>query len=498
MLMIFAPVMDALKDVNLYLSELQHLTYLDLSRLHIHAVPEFLGSMQRLRYLSLQGGEGDAIPIPSSSISNLTNLRALFLDDFTFTNLTASTWLAPLSSLQYLGLKDMDLPMNLYKNMTSVRSLDFSQNSLSLIVPLRKLENLVELNLEVAIVKDWLSMTKKLYLAVMNLVYLDLSRNQITGSIPESLQPRTPNLRSLLLNDNFMNGSLPSSLGNLKFLSKFDVSNNKLSGKIPSTIWNLSSLEWLHLNNNKFQEKLPSFLSNMKNLILLDVGENQRSGMTSYICSYKGDLDWWNQEGMKQVIKERELDYIDMTLFCVVNLDLSNNFLSGSIPTGISFLSKLVGLNFSYNNLSGKIPERIGDMRSLESIDLSHNHLSGAIPRSMIDLNFLSHLNLSYNNLSESIPIENQFQTLNDPLSYTGNQYLSGAPLPKYCLGDGSHHVPTFEGYEDEDRENDQLGKALFYSIVSFGFATGFWVIIGFLYFKNNWRYACFEYVEKV
>ncbi|XP_016167888.1 LRR receptor-like serine/threonine-protein kinase GSO2 [Arachis ipaensis] len=400
--------MDALKDVNLYLSELQHLTYLDLSRLHIHAVPEFLGSMQRLRYLSLQGGEGDAIPIPSSSISNLTNLRALFLDDFTFTNLTASTWLAPLSSLQYLGLKDMDLPMNLYK--------------------------------------------------VMNLVYLDLSRNQITGSIPESLQPRTPNLRSLLLNDNFMNGSLPSSLGNLKFLSKFDVSNNKLSGKIPSTIWNLSSLEWLHLNNNKFQEKLPSFLSNMKNLILLDVGENQRS----------------------------------------VNLDLSNNFLSGSIPTGISFLSKLVGLNFSYNNLSGKIPERIGDMRSLESIDLSHNHLSGAIPRSMIDLNFLSHLNLSYNNLSESIPIENQFQTLNDPLSYTGNQYLSGAPLPKYCLGDGSHHVPTFEGYEDEDRENDQLGKALFYSIVSFGFATGFWVIIGFLYFKNNWRYACFEYVEKV
>ncbi|RYQ97645.1 hypothetical protein Ahy_B08g093724 [Arachis hypogaea] len=471
--MIFAPVMDALKDVNLYLSELQHLTYLDLSRLHIHAVPEFLGSMQRLRYLSLQGGEGDAIPIPSSSISNLTNLRALFLDDFTFTNLTASTWLAPLSSLQYLGLKDMDLPMNLYKNTTSIKvldisgndlnsvpswSLDFSQNSLSLIVPLRKLENLVELNLEVAIVKDWLSMTKKLYLAVMNLVYLDLSRNQITGSIPESLQPRTPNLRSLLLNDNFMNGSLPSSLGNLKFLSKFDVSNNKLSGKIPSTIWNLSSLEWLHLNNNKFQEKLPSFLSNMKNLILLDVGENQRS----------------------------------------VNLDLSNNFLSGSIPTGISFLSKLVGLNFSYNNLSGKIPERIGDMRSLESIDLSHNHLSGAIPRSMIDLNFLSHLNLSYNNLSESIPIENQFQTLNDPLSYTGNQYLSGAPLPKYCLGDGSHHVPTFEGYEDEDRENDQLGKALFYSIVSFGFATGFWVIIGFLYFKNNWRYACFEYVEKV
>ncbi|XLR32727.1 hypothetical protein S83_060627 [Arachis hypogaea] len=71
---------------------------------------------------------------------------------------------------------------------------------------------------------------------VMSLVYLDLSCNRITGSIPEILQPRTPNLRFLLLNDNFMNGSLPSSLGNLKFLFRFDISNNKLSDKIPSTI----------------------------------------------------------------------------------------------------------------------------------------------------------------------------------------------------------------------------------------------------------------------
>ncbi|KAL4292858.1 hypothetical protein AHAS_Ahas18G0070100 [Arachis hypogaea] len=266
---------------------------------------------------------------------------------------------------------------------------------------------------------------------VMSLVYLDLSRNQIIGSIPESLQPRTPNLRSLLLNDNFMNGSLPSSLGNLKFLSRFDVSNNKLSDKIPSTIWNLSSLEWLHLNNNKFQGKLLSFLSNMsnmKNLILLDVGENQRSG---FIPSWNG-----SEFSYLQFLKMRRNWLYD------VNLDLSNNFLSGSIPTGISSLSKLVGLNFSYNNLSGKIPERIGD------------------------------------------------------ISYTGNQYLCGAPLPKYCPG--PHHVPIFEGYEDEDRKNNQLEKALFYSIVSLVFATGFWLIIGFLYFKNNWRYACFEYVEKV
>ncbi|RYR47704.1 hypothetical protein Ahy_A07g033651 [Arachis hypogaea] len=245
---------------------------------------------------------------------------------------------------------------------------------------------------------------------------------------------------------------------------------NWLYGGIPSSLCQFNALQILDLVENKLVGPIPHCIANI-------------TVMTSYIFSYKGDFDWWNQKGVKQVIKGRELDYIDMTLFCVVNLDLSNNFLSGSIPTGISSLTKL-------------IPERIGDIRSLESIDLSHNHLSGAIPKSMIGLNFLSYLNLSYNNLLRSIPVENQFQTLNDPLSYTGNQYLCGAPLPKYCSG--PHHVPTFEGYEDEDRENDQLGKVLFYSIVSFGFATGFGVIIGFLYFKNNWRYVCFEYVEKV
>ncbi|KAL4288695.1 hypothetical protein AHAS_Ahas19G0311900 [Arachis hypogaea] len=80
-----------------------------------------------------------------------------------------------------------------------------------------------------------------------------------------------------------------------------------------------------------------------------------------------------------------------------------------------------------------EIPKMIGDIKL--SIDLSHNHFCGAIPRSMIDLTFLSHLNLSYNNLSGPIPGENQFQSLNDPLSYAVNQYLCGAPLPKHRPG---------------------------------------------------------------
>ncbi|RYR56232.1 hypothetical protein Ahy_A05g021991 isoform A [Arachis hypogaea] len=168
---------------------------------------------------------------------------------------------------------------------------------------------------------------------------------------------------------------------------------------------------WLNLNNNQFQGKLPLSLSNMKNLTLLDVwGESTISEFPDF-----------------QILRMKRNQLY-------VNLDLSNNLLSGLILTRISFLSRFIRLNFSYNNLSVKFPEMIGDIRS------------------MIGLTFLSRLNLSYNKLSGPIQDGNQFQTFNDP-SYTGNQHLYVAPLPKYCPSDGPCYVPTFKDYEDEERK---------------------------------------------
>ncbi|MED6121354.1 hypothetical protein PIB30_029341 [Stylosanthes scabra] len=255
-----------------------------------------------------------------------------------------------------------------------------------------------------------------------------------------------------------------------------------LSGSIPSSFCQFVALQILDLAENNLVGPIPHCIGNI-------------TRMTSpYIPPESSGLD--NQD-VKQVIKGRELDYIK-NLKYVANLDLSNNCLSGSIPSEISSLSGLIGLNLSYNNLSGEIPKMIGDMKSLESIDFSRNHLFGAIPRSMSDLTFLSHLNLSYNNLSGPIPDENQFQSLNDPSCYAGNQYLCGAPLPKLCPGDGPRHDPNIEGNEDEDGEDDKLEKVLFYIFIFLGFGTGFWGIIGVLYFQKNWRYVCFGYADEV
>ncbi|RYR47702.1 hypothetical protein Ahy_A07g033649 [Arachis hypogaea] len=473
MLMIFVPVMDALKDVNPYLSELQHLTYLDLSRLYIHPIPEFLGSMQRLRYLSLQGGEGDAIPIPSSSISNLTNLRALYLDDFTFKNLTASTWLAPLSSLQYLNLKDMDLPMNLYKVLNMLPSLlhlylsyyNFAKVSY---FPLTNLTCLQLLSLASNLFNCHSSVLHA-FQNTTSIKVLDISGNDLNsvpswgcgfaGELPSTLQNMT-SIRSLDFSQNSLSSIVP--LGKLENLVKLNLESNHLYGPLHYALRNLTFLTHLRLFNNHFNS-LPLWLGELKSLVRVDLFLNNSTVTT---------------------IEEGFLSSILKNFYHLKYLDFSGSNCQGLAFNDKGTLSSCNGYALEYLQLNvnkfggllpSKIPERIGDMRSLESIDLSHNHLSGAIPRNMIDLNLLSHLNLSYNNLSGSIPIENQFQTLNDPLSYTSNQYLSGAPLPKYYPGDGPHHVPTFEGYEDEDRKNDQLEKAFFYSIVSIGFVTGFW-----------------------
>jgi len=60
-----------------------------------------------------------------------------------------------------------------------------------------------------------------------------------------------------------------------------------------------------------------------------------------------------------------------------VMLDLSGNFLSGSIPFSLRDLMMLEFLNLSNNQLSGQVPDEIGDLRSLDKLNLSNNFLQG-------------------------------------------------------------------------------------------------------------------------
>jgi hypothetical protein len=64
----------------------------------------------------------------------------------------------------------------------------------------------------------------------------------------------------------------------------------------------------------------------------------------------------------------------------LTDIDISNNFISGSIPTELAGATSLLSVILSGNNLTGQIPPSLHKLSSLVTLKLSHNSLSGSLP----------------------------------------------------------------------------------------------------------------------
>lgn len=84
-------------------------------------------------------------------------------------------------------------------------------------------------------------------LQMINLQYLDVSSNRLTGALPAEIR-FLQNLEILDISNNEMTG-LPAELGQLAKLRVLNASNNKLTG-IPHELGNLQDLEVLDLSDN--------------------------------------------------------------------------------------------------------------------------------------------------------------------------------------------------------------------------------------------------------
>ncbi|XP_020989107.1 receptor-like protein EIX1 [Arachis duranensis] len=553
-------------------------------------LPDFMGQRVNLQVVDLSNNSFNGTI--TQNLEQLVNLQYFDISNNYLTGSIPSS-LGQLINLTILGLSNNYLkgiiPASL-NQLVNLSFLDLSRNKLNgrICIDFQKLGVLSHLDLSSNNLNGPITGEKGWPLFIPEMWYLNLSHNQISGSLPEHIGHIMPKLRSLILGNNLINGSIPKSLCQLDLrvldLSKnrisgeipncwkengeweeINLSSNKLTGAFPTSFGNLSTLSWLHLNNNSLHGEFLASMRNLPQLLIIDLGENQLSGtipswsantfsslqilrlrqnrlsgsIPSQICELSsikildlsrnnlngsiprciGNLrgmtleapalsptssadelhnsslaqeSGWTTEDVIEVIKGRELDYIRI-LKLVVIMDLSENNLVGSIPKGITLLNGLHSLNLSNNHLIGKIPNMIGDMRSLESFDVSSNQLSGTIPSSMLALTSLSHLYLSYNNFSGPIPTDNQFLTY-DSSSYAGNPYLCGFPLPNKC--GYLHQVYGGSEFEDEDSNLDKLEKWLFYLVIAIGFATGFWGVIGTLWFKKTWRHAYFRWVE--
>ncbi|KAJ0028498.1 hypothetical protein Pint_35111 [Pistacia integerrima] len=68
-----------------------------------------------------------------------------------------------------------------------------------------------------------------------NLLYLDLSSNQLTGSIPTNKLAN--NITTIDLSNNMLTGPSPSNFSGFTHLQRLSLENNNLTGSVPSNIW---------------------------------------------------------------------------------------------------------------------------------------------------------------------------------------------------------------------------------------------------------------------
>ncbi|WP_299678832.1 leucine-rich repeat domain-containing protein [uncultured Tenacibaculum sp.] len=97
----------------------------------------------------------------------------------------------------------------------------------------------------------WQGITTEIVNGGKHITRINLSSNNLTGTLPESLGSLSE-LKYLDLNTNNLENNLPSSLNQLTKLETLLVSSNNLKGTIPD-LTNITSLNNFYIDNNNFQ-----------------------------------------------------------------------------------------------------------------------------------------------------------------------------------------------------------------------------------------------------
>ncbi|WVZ74622.1 hypothetical protein U9M48_022783 [Paspalum notatum var. saurae] len=102
------------------------------------------------------------------------------------------------------------------------------------------------------------------------LVFLDVSSNQLGGEIPETLG-QCQQLVTIQMDQNILTGNIPTTFSNLTSLSVLNLSHNILSGPLPAYLNNLQLITKLDLSYNNFKGEIPRiFLLDNATVVSLD------------------------------------------------------------------------------------------------------------------------------------------------------------------------------------------------------------------------------------
>jgi len=357
----FTPLIGKVSDSLL---ELQYLNYLDLSLNNFdESMIDFIGSLTSLRYLNLSYNFFTVtIPYQLGNLSRLQSLDLSYSFDGSVENLD---WLSHLSSLERLDLSGSNLSMvndwlQVITNLPRLKELRLNQCSLPDIIPSPP---------------SFVNSSK--FLAVLH-----LSNNNLSSAIYPWLYTFSKSLVDLDLSGNQLKGSIPDAFRNMSALTNLVLSGNQLEGGIPRSLGEMCSLHVLDLCHNHISEDLSDLVQNLyghteSSLEILRLCHNQLNGSLADIARFSS-------------LKE---------------LDISYNRLNGRIPESIGFLSKLEHLDVSFNSFQGVVSgEHFSNLSKLQNLDLSYNSLVLRFKSDWVPTFQLSTIRLSSCNLGPFFP----------------------------------------------------------------------------------------------
>ncbi|KAJ9709825.1 hypothetical protein PVL29_001343 [Vitis rotundifolia] len=385
-------------------NSIQHLTNLEslyLSQNSISGpIPTWIGNLLRMKGLDLSFNlMNGTIP---KSIGQLRELTELSLDWNSWEGVISEIHFSNLTKLEYFSLhlspKNRYLRFHVRPEWIPPFSLWYIDISNCYVSPkflnwLRTQKRLHRIILKNVGISD----TIPEWLWKLDFYWLELSRNQLYGKLPNSLSfssaaevvdlsfnrlvgrlPLWFNVTWVFLGNNLFSGPIPLNIGELSSLEVLDVSGNLLNGSIPSSISKLKDLGVIDLSNNHLSGKIPMNWNDLHQLWTIDLSKNKLSGrIPSSMCS----------------------------IFSLSLLKLGDNNLSGELSPSIQNCTGLYSLDLGNNRFSGEIPKWIGErMSSLGQLRLRGNMLTGDIPEQLCRLSYLHILDLALNNLSGSIP----------------------------------------------------------------------------------------------
>ncbi|KAK9672536.1 hypothetical protein RND81_12G106600 [Saponaria officinalis] len=320
-------------------------------------------------------------------------------------SVATNTWVPIVNNfpfLQVLRLDDCQLSLKLQSSLSYINS----SSTLNVI-------SLSKNNMNDKSILEWLFDLKGLG---SNLVYLDLSYNQIFGNnilvsgrvmkfLGSLCSLKNLHLSRTSLNYNFSDIVQSYSMCPHKAFESLGLSYNQVWGSIPDKIKTLSSLRELRVGNNQLNGTISQDLGGLSMLETLNLYSNSlKAVLTSDHLSKLSKLSSLNLGRNIDVVVNISADWIPP--FQLKKLELHSCKVGPDFPMWLTTQKHLIAINLYGASISGTIPVSFFNSLSskLEFLIMPHNMMNGVLPDVSITFDIPPRIDLSSNNFHGAIP----------------------------------------------------------------------------------------------